>query len=222
MWFRSGTVGCHDRAAPARRAQRAPVPSPARGVQHVYGIPTDLSTAGVSAGLAAGLTPVLAALPLAFVLAVLTASPIARRLGTGRATAFLLVLGFAGVLGITLIPQPASQRLPADLGCLVPALALPAQGRLAINDETLNVALFVPLGIAVGLLVGHPRFPVLFVAAAALPWAIEAIQLAMPALGRSCQSGDLTANLLGLLVGVAIGLVIGLGRRLLDGDRPPV
>jgi VanZ family protein len=156
---------------------------------------------------------VLAAVPLAFVVALIAAGPVARRLATSRSTAFLLVLGIAGVLAITLIPQPVAARPPADAGCLIPDLALPAQGRLfTFNDESLNVALFVPLGFALGLLVGHPGFAPLAVFAVALPWLVEAVQLAVPPLGRACQSGDLTANLLGLLFGVAIAFVVDLVR----------
>jgi VanZ family protein len=164
--------------------------------------------------------PVLAGIPLAFVVALLASPRVAARLDIGRATAFLLVLGIAGVLAITLLPQPFARRPPADLSCLIPEIAFPAQGRLlAINDESLNVLLFVPLGIALGLLVGHPRFPMLLAIAITLPWVVEAIQLAIPALGRACQSADLTANLFGLLIGVAIAFVVRVTRRLLSRSR---
>ena len=164
----------------------------------------------------------LAAVPLAVVVALLAARPVAHRLGIGTGLAFLLVLGVAGILAITLVPRPGGPRLPTDLGCLVPEFALPAHGHLfEINDDTLNVALFVPLGLAIGLLVDHPRFQVLLAVAVALPWAVEAIQLAVPALGRDCQSVDLTANLLGLALGVATGFVARLAIRVFRRRTSP-
>jgi hypothetical protein len=162
----------------------------------------------------------LAGIPLAIVIALLAARPVARRLEIGPGIAFVLVLGFAGVLAITLLPQPLVPRPSADLTCLVPVIALPTPARLIeFNDESLNVALFVPLGIALGLLVRHPRFLLLLAVASALPWAIEAIQLTVPALGRVCQGSDLTDNLLGLLLGLAIGLIAGIAARFLGRDR---
>jgi hypothetical protein len=156
----------------------------------------------------------LAGIPLAIVIALLAARPVARRLEIGPGIAFVLVLGFAGVLAITLLPQPLVPRPSADLTCLVPVIGLPAPARLIdFNDESLNVALFVPLGIALGLLVRHPRFPLLLSVAIALPWVIEAIQLAFPSLGRACQGSDLTDNLLGLLLGLAIGLIVAMATR---------
>ena len=40
------------------------------------------------------------------------------------------------------------------------------------------------------------------------PWAIELTQLLLPALNRSCQSVDLTTNLLGLAIGFGLGLAV--------------
>ncbi len=149
----------------------------------------------------------LAWVPLAFVIAVLTARPVARRLSVAIPVAFLLVLAAVGILAITLIPQPDGRIAATDATCLLPTLSVPAGGRLfPLSDESLNVVLFVPLGIALGLMAGHPAAPRIAVLAVALPWAIEATQLVVPGLGRTCQSADLTANLVGLVFGVVTAL----------------
>jgi VanZ like protein len=157
---------------------------------------------------------VLTAVPLALVVALLAARPVARALGIDWASAFLLVLGVTAILAVTLIPRQGIPQPATSPGCLVPVVALPGPDELlSINDQSLNVALFVPLGVALGLLIGQRWFAILMVAALALPWAIESTQLALPALGRTCQSGDLTDNLLGLLIGLVVGFVVAKHRR---------
>ena len=80
--------------------------------------------------------------------------------------------------------------------------------------SSLNVALFIPLGIAIGLVHVSRPWAALTFAAIALPFAIEAIQLVAPILDRGCQSADVVDNLTGL----ALGLLIGTGLRILDGE----
>jgi glycopeptide antibiotics resistance protein len=85
------------------------------------------------------------------------------------------------------------------------------------NETSLNVLLVVPLGLALGALPGSPRAAVLIVGAFLLPVAIELFQLAVPALGRGCQSADVIDNTMGLVIGLALGFA---GHRLL-GRRGP-
>ena len=70
--------------------------------------------------------------------------------------------------------------------------------------------LFIPLGVAIGLVPGSRRKAVLTGLAVLLPIAIESAQLLLPILGRGCQSGDVFDNLTGLL----LGWLIGTGARL--------
>lgn len=72
--------------------------------------------------------------------------------------------------------------------------------------------LFVPLGLAVGLLGRSPATTRVLVAAFALPLAVEAIQSLLPMLGRGCQSRDVVDNLLGLGIGVALGVLLSVVR----------
>ena len=126
----------------------------------------------------------------------------------GRVAA-LLLLSAGLVLSVTLTPSgealagDAAQRLvTCDVNRFTP-LAPPALFRL--TDESLNVFLFIPLGVALAFLPA-PRWSLLCgLAAILLPIAIETIQAVVPALGRVCQSGDVVDNWTGLALGLAIG-----------------
>jgi hypothetical protein len=56
---------------------------------------------------------------------------------------------------------------------------------------------------------------ILLLAAIALPFVIEIIQLLAPVLARGCQSSDVIDNLIGLSIGFAIGVVARSLTRLL-------
>jgi hypothetical protein len=79
----------------------------------------------------------------------------------------------------------------------------------SVSGPSLNVVLFVPLGIALALLPRSRERSIAIAAAVALPFAIETIQYIVPALGRYCDSADVADNLTGLVVGLAIGAVAG-------------
>jgi glycopeptide antibiotics resistance protein len=73
------------------------------------------------------------------------------------------------------------------------------------GDIAFNVLLFIPLGLALGLLPPSKARVPLIVGALLLPAVIEATQLAARALDRACQSGDVVDNLTGLLIGLVVG-----------------
>jgi hypothetical protein len=82
---------------------------------------------------------------------------------------------------------------------------------LSLGESSLNVLLFMPLGTCLAWHAGGAR-RVGIVAAAALPFVIELVQLALPQLGRYCDSGDIADNLTGLGLGILGGLAVaGLG-----------
>jgi hypothetical protein len=81
----------------------------------------------------------------------------------------------------------------------------PLRELAALNDTTLNLVLFTPLGAAIGLMPRQKPRRALLVVAIALPFAIEIIQLLLPLLDRGCQSADVIDNLTGLVVGFAAG-----------------
>lgn len=136
---------------------------------------------------------------------------VARRLGSTRAVAALLIFGFGFVLTWTILPDAdALEGIATDGGsCDTSRIGLiPWRELTTLNDHSLNVALFVPLGIAVGLLPWSRSAAVVVVAAFSLTFAVESIQLLVPVLGRGCETADLFDNTLGLVVGIGLGLVL--------------
>lgn len=160
-------------------------------------------------------------LAVTIVVAGLVHRSLARRMGIGRAHAFLLLFGIGVIVSATLFPNVL--RLPST-GSSFPAWSCdlsrirPSPGEFFDSVEaTANMLLFVPLGVAIGLLRGTARWRAAGLAIVA-PFAIEVIQAGMPALDRRCQTADIADNLTGL----AIGLVVGaLAAWVLDRRRDP-
>jgi glycopeptide antibiotics resistance protein len=81
---------------------------------------------------------------------------------------------------------------------------------LRTNGDALgNILMFIPLGVTISLVPGSRRKAAIVVAAIALPFAIETIQLLLPALDRACESADVVDNLTGLVIGLGGGSVAG-------------
>jgi glycopeptide antibiotics resistance protein len=149
-------------------------------------------------------------LAVTIVVAAIGYRAVARRLGIGRAHGFLLLFGVGVIVSATLFPNVL--HLPA-IGYAFPAWSCdlsrlrPSPGEfLEAGEATANMLLFLPLGIAIGLLPGRSRWPAAAVAIAS-PFLIELIQAGLPALERRCQTADIADNLTGLLVGLAVGAV---------------
>jgi glycopeptide antibiotics resistance protein len=142
-------------------------------------------------------------------LAAWAARPLARRLGAHPLVAFLLVGSVALIIAVTLTPfvgaSPAEPRLGGwcDLSRVGPP---PPSLLTRVNDVSLNVLLFVPLGLAVGLLPASSARNAVLMGALALPFAVEAIQSIVTPLGRGCESADVMDNLSGVLLGLAIAV----------------
>jgi hypothetical protein len=145
------------------------------------------------------------------------ARPLAQRLRTTPFVAFLLVAGTGLIVAATLTPHiDAFYAEPRAGGlCDLSRLGLPPLGALMRpNDVSLNVLLFVPLGLAVGLLPRGSARTRLMVGALAFPFVIELTQSLVTPLGRGCESADVIDNLTGLVIGLVVGLTAGwLGRR---------
>ena len=91
---------------------------------------------------------------------------------------------------------------------------------LVIGEASLNVALFIPLGVSIAFHRPPARRGIVLLFAAALPFLIELAQLKLPALGRYCDSMDIADNELGLLLGFAVAaIVLGVTRRLVSWAR---
>ena len=144
------------------------------------------------------------------IIATLALSPAAARsLHTSRAIAALLLFGFGLVMAATLTPDAAALAGEASDGiCDVSRLGLAPIGDLTrVSAISLNVLLFVPLGIAVALLPRTKAAAVITIVAISLTFLVETVQLLVTALGRGCQTADMVDNLLGLAVGIVIGTV---------------
>jgi hypothetical protein len=145
----------------------------------------------------------------------------AQALRVPRAIATALILGVGLIASATLTPsrealtQGAIGTGTCQIGRIGPASIAEL---LSFGDPTFNVLLFVPLGVAIGLFPVSRWMAALVMAAAILPFAIEAIQLLATGLGRGCQSSDVADNLTGLVIGLVMGVV---ARRLTGGPGRP-
>lgn len=152
----------------------------------------------------------MAAFAIAVVIAIALSSYVARRLQTWRPVAALLMIGFGLVLAATLTPTAEALNGAASDGvCRMWRLGfLPLDALLRVNGASLNVLLFIPLGVAVGLLPRARATVPVVIAAVALPFVVEAIQLVVTPLGRQCQIDDIFNNLLGLAIGGVLGSIV--------------
>jgi glycopeptide antibiotics resistance protein len=132
---------------------------------------------------------------------------VGHRLGAREPIAWLLLISVGVILSATLTPgtEPyllTSARATCDLSRL--GLA-PITTYLTLGTTSLNVILFVPLGISIALLPRSPAIAFAVFGAALLPLAIESSQLVATPLGRACQGADVIDNMLGLALGLAAG-----------------
>jgi len=152
-------------------------------------------------------------------------SSIGAYLRTSRGGAFLLVVSLGAVLSATVTPiHPLMPEAVHAQTCDLSRIGLAPLGYFrSINDTSLNVLLFMPLGLAAGLVPGSRRKVALVAALVALPFAIEALQLAAPVLERGCECADVVDNLTGLVAGLTVSglvrLLIPAGSQFL-GKRP--
>ena len=156
-------------------------------------------------------------LVLALLLGIPLSGPVARTLRARRSVAYLLIVSLGAILAATLPPgADGFDRLADGIGaCHLHRLG-PAASHdyLSVSEVSLNVLLFVPLGIALALLPRTRRTLGIAVTAFLLPVAVEVIQLVVPTLGRACESGDVVDNLAGLVLGLGLGGVASLVGRL--------
>jgi hypothetical protein len=148
---------------------------------------------------------------LGLALALASNRRVARALGTTRVIGAGLVVAVGIVLAATLTPGREALESGAvgggfcDLSRIGPA---PVSVLLELNEQSLNVLLFIPLGLVVACLPGSRWKVGLFLSAIAAPLAIELIQMAVRPFDRACESADVVDNLTGLLIGMVVGVVI--------------
>ena len=150
------------------------------------------------------------AIVITILVAIAGSRVVGRDLGAPRWVAFLLIASVGLIAAATVTPlRSALDGVTAieavcDLHRFGPAGVWHG---LYLTDAGLNVLLFIPLGVAVGLLPRSRRAAAVLAAAALSPVLIEVIQLLVRPLGRSCQSGDVVDNLTGLAAGLLVGLL---------------
>jgi hypothetical protein len=110
---------------------------------------------------------------------------------------FLTLFSLAIIAGATLVPTPdqAQQAADTNIYCLV-------CGELGVVDVTLNLLLFLPLGIGLALLGLSPLRAVVLVGLTTLT--VEILQLALIA-GRDASLSDLLTNSAGGVLGFWLG-----------------
>jgi hypothetical protein len=137
---------------------------------------------------------------------------VGRALGVRRAVAVALIVSLGIILSATLSPLRGALEFGAvgTGSCDLSRVGFaPLRELLRLNDTSLNVLLFVPLGVSIAFIPRSRLKVVVVVAAIALPFAIETTQLLVPWLDRACQSADVVDNLTGLAIGLAGGVVAG-------------
>lgn len=151
---------------------------------------------------------------IAFIVAVALAPRAALRTGLSPLLAGLLVFAFAAILALTLTPGSGEGFFFGESWCggLRPP---PRLGQLLSlsSEHGLNVAMFVPLGVLIGLIPRVRPFAVATVAAGAMPIVIEWIQYSVPQLDRICQTWDALENLMGLALGLGVGVAVSFALR---------
>ncbi|NVN53451.1 hypothetical protein HLY00_3799 [Mycolicibacterium hippocampi] len=154
-------------------------------------------------------------LAITIAIALALAGRVARRLCTRRSIAFLLLMGVGVAISATIPPDSDGfiGETSAFGRCDFGRTGFASLSHyLYLGETSLNVILFVPLGLAVGLVDRSPATAWLLLAVLALPPSIEAIQSLAPMLGRGCQSGDVVDNLCGLGIGLALGVMLSVIR----------
>ncbi len=143
-------------------------------------------------------------------IATFAAGPLGRRLAIGTGLAWLFLMSLGGIASLTLTPGLEAFAEVHRRGCDLGLSGAPNFGNiLTVNETSLNIALFVPLGVSVALMRRSTTKLALAAGALALPLAIEGFQYMVPVFDRQCQAGDIASNLTGLIVGLAIGSIAG-------------
>jgi hypothetical protein len=162
---------------------------------------------------------------LTVIVATLGARPLARRAGIHPAVAFLLVASIGLIVSATLTPlrDALDQGVPSSGTCDMSRTGWPPLSTyLSPTGAALNVILFVPLGVALGLLPPHARWTrIAIVLGLVSPIAVELTQLVVRSLARGCQAADIVDNVTGVALGLLVGMLIRvIARRGTDGTGP--
>ena len=147
---------------------------------------------------------------IAVIVGFLARRRVAAWLGSSPTVAWAVVVAFGLILAATLTPLREGAGDLAAGSCDFARVGFASLDDLrSLNDTSLNVLLFVPLGVVLAILPRSPRKAFLIVVACAMPLAIEFVQLVAIPLDRACESADVVDNLSGLAFGLALGALAG-------------
>ena len=147
---------------------------------------------------------------LAMIVSIVAGPRVGRELGAGTLIGALMVFSLGMIVSATLTPQSAALEFGARGGgtCDFTLVGLPSLSDfLSLNEITLNMLLFLPLGATIGVVPRSRRKVALIIAVVLLPFVIEWMQLVIPVLDRACEVSDIVYNLTGLALGMAIAWV---------------
>ena len=142
----------------------------------------------------------------------------------------LLLAGFAiVVLANTLTPEPVDRGAQPTIARLLSALhrrGIPSWFDYSTIEFVANIALFVPLGFLLVMLLPMQRWWLALIVGPALSIGIELTQLTTFA-DRFASVGDVIANSSGVIVGAGLGVAVRVTGELRHAQRsnsrrPPV
>lgn len=140
------------------------------------------------------------------VVAVVLAFPFGQLLRSNPIVVGLLIAAIGAVLVFTLTPQP---RIYGGADTCLYSFSKPSRSDLVEpTDISLNLLLFLPIGVLVMLLRPVVVIVMFILFALLLPIALEYLQFAISRLGRTCSFYDIATNELGLIIGLAIGVIV--------------
>ncbi|WP_188297797.1 hypothetical protein [Streptomyces sp. CBMA156] len=147
---------------------------------------------------------------LSLVPAALWNRPVGRLLRAHWVVGFVLLLGLGGVVVGTLLPEAFQLSEGGVRHCATEG------GRPRSPYELLHVrhigiklATYAPVGFAAALAGTRRRAAVALLGAAVLPFAVSAVQYAVPAIGRACDVQDVWDGVQGIALGAVLGLGVG-------------
>jgi hypothetical protein len=177
----------------------------------ISGVPDSGIASGLLHGDSAVLPWFLPGVAISAAVSLVLGGAVGRALGAGRTAGSALIFSLGLIVAATLTPLGGELDLEGSHPgtCDFSRVWLPAVGLLLrINDASLNVLLFVPLGLSIAFLPWSRRTLAVVLAAAALPFVVELAQLLVPVLDRGCESADVVDNLLGLGLGLGLGIIV--------------
>lgn len=144
--------------------------------------------------------------------ATIGARPLARAAAIRPVVAWLLIASIGLIVSATLTPlrDVLEDGAVSSGTCDLRRIGWAPLGMyLRPSGAALNVILFLPLGVALGLLPSGRRGTRLVIATGLLsPVLVEGTQLLVTSLGRGCEAADIVDNLTGVVLGIAIGRLV--------------